>query len=124
MSETKKNAEQQSDVVPKVTHALDQQADNLRSEITDKLDASRFRATAEQGPAPLTGNLLRWWVPATGSFAVIIFAFLVVNTVDLSAPSVPNDEQEMLLEFVLTNSDLELMEEDLEFYLWLAEQES
>jgi hypothetical protein len=49
---------------------------------------------------------------------------VMLNIPDSSTPTLADGDQDLVLEVVLTNQDMDLMEEDLEFYLWLAEQNS
>lgn len=121
----------QDKLVNTVTQQLHKQAAELDPAVTAKLDAARRQALAQCNTEHSrqhdhTTNQ-RWW---TFSHAPAIAATLVVAVligVVYNSKQSPTNKNLLVqsldssFEVVLTNNDFELMEEDLEFYLWLEE---
>ena len=124
MKDSEKTAKHNSTIDLSVANALDKQVETISPEISDRIDAVRLRALAEQGSTPLSNLRFQQWLPALGTCAALFLVAVMVNTSDPGTPSLTDNDQDLVLEFVLTNQDMELMEEDLEFYLWLAEENS
>jgi hypothetical protein len=126
MKDSGKRAKRNADIDLWVTNALDKQAETISPKISDRLDAARFSAIAEPDSKLNSNPGLLPWLPAMGTCAALLLVVVVVmlNIPDSSTPTLADGDQDLVLEVVLTNQDMDLMEEDLEFYLWLAEQNS
>ena len=124
MKDSEKRAKRNADIDLCVTNALDKQAETISPKISDRLDAARFSAIAEPDSKPNSNPGLLPWLPALGTCAALWLVVVMLNTPDSGTPALADGDQDLVLEVVLTNQDMDLMEEDLEFYLWLAEQNS
>ncbi|EAW31582.1 hypothetical protein GP2143_08529 [marine gamma proteobacterium HTCC2143] len=124
MKDSEKRAKRNADIDLCVTNALDKQAETISPKISDRLDAARFSAIAEPDSKLNSNPGLLPWLPAMGTCAALLLVVVMLNIPDSSTPTLADGDQDLVLEVVLTNQDMDLMEEDLEFYLWLAEQNS
>jgi hypothetical protein len=124
MKDSGKRAKRNADIDLCVTNALDKQAETISPKISDRLDAARFSAIAEPDSKLNSNPGLLPWLPAMGTCAALLLVVVMLNIPDSSTPTLADGDQDLVLEVVLTNQDMDLMEEDLEFYLWLAEQNS
>jgi hypothetical protein len=124
MKDSGKRAKRNADIDLWVTNALDKQAETISPKISDRLDAARFSAIAEPDSKLNSNPGLLPWLPAMGTCAALLLVVVMLNIPDSSTPTLADGDQDLVLEVVLTNQDMDLMEEDLEFYLWLAEQNS
>ena len=124
MKDSEKRAKRNADIDLCVTNALDKQAETISPKISDRLDAARFSAIAEPDSKLNSNPGLLPWLPAMGTCAALLLVVVMLNIPDSSTPTLADGDQDLVLEVVLTNQDMDLMEEDLEFYLWLAEQSS
>jgi hypothetical protein len=124
MKDSEKRAKRNADIDLCVTNALDKQAETISPKISDRLDAARFSAIAEPNSKLNSNPGLLPWLPAMGTCAALLLVVVMLNIPDSSTPTLADGDQDLVLEVVLTNQDMDLMEEDLEFYLWLAEQNS
>jgi len=124
MKDSEKRAKRNADIDLCVTNALDKQAETISPKISDRLDAARFSAIAEPDSKLNSNPGLLPWLPAMGTCAALLLVVVMLNIPDSSTPTLADGDQDLVLEVVLTNQDMDLTEEDLEFYLWLAEQNS
>jgi len=104
----------------KVNNSLEQRVDTLDGETVSRLSRARHAALQQQYRPPHTVN--NWvWLPASGiAVAVLIsslFLFRAEQMVDISG----NDLDE--IEIIASTDNIDLFEQ-LEFYLWLLEEES
>ena len=124
MKDSEKRAKHNASIDLSVANALDKQAETISPKISDRLDAARFSAIAEPDSKLNSNPGLLPWLPAMGTCAALLLVVVMLNIPDSSTPTLADGDQDLVLEVVLTNQDMDLMEEDLEFYLWLAEQNS
>jgi Protein of unknown function (DUF3619) len=115
---------QKNDLADDIKRQLDTEADHLDPSITHRLDAARRQALAS---ATEQENPTGWWkmayAPALAAgLAIAVFMGVINNTADTTQPEMAANPLQSDFEVVLTNEDFELMEEDLEFYLWLEEE--
>lgn len=124
MKDSEKRAKHNASIDLSVANALDKQAETISPKISDRLDAARFSAIAEPDSKPNSNPGLLPWLPALGTCAALWLVVVMLNIPDSGTPVLADGDQDLVLEVVLTNQDMDLMEEDLEFYLWLADQNS
>lgn len=110
----------EDEFLEKVNNTLDQRINTLDGETVSKLNRARHAALQQQYRPPHTVN--KWaWLPASGiAVAVLIsslFLFRAEQMVDISG----NDLDE--IEIIASTDSIELYEQ-LDFYLWLLEEES
>jgi hypothetical protein len=108
-----------SDFERRAKRAFDDSVAALDAATRSKLTQARYRALEEQGTARDRGwrsSLL----PAGAVAATALVAWLVL----WQQPGPPDVQQAQLgdLEILLGEEDLEMLDEELEFYGWLEEQ--
>jgi len=105
-----------TDKTPNFAQKLDDYADQLDDDIQAKLAQARQRAVNQNQWQRLKSSPLAW---ATGGFSVTAAAVLVA-VLWVQAPEL-SDEQ-LIDDIIAMDADPEMLQE-LEFFLWLAEQE-
>ena len=86
-----------------------------------KLTQARYRALEEQASARDRG-LMSSLMPAGAVAATALVALLVVWQGPQRPPGVPDAEPLSDLEILLGEEDLQMLDEEIEFYGWLEEQ--
>jgi len=86
-----------------------------------KLTQARYRALEEQASARDRG-LMSSLMPAGAVAATALVALLVVWQEPQRPPRVPDSEPLSDLEILLGEEDLQMLDEEIEFYGWLEEQ--
>ena len=125
MKDSEKAKSNQDGIRFAVTGSLDKQASNIDPDISDRLDAARLKALAEPSLQSKSGPKLRQWSPIFGVCTALLVVVVMFDRPNLNNKTlISNNDENDALELVLTNQDMELMEEELEFYLWLAAQNS
>lgn len=100
---------------------FDQSTAALDAATRSRLTRARYRALEELAPAAQRG--WRWsLVPAGAVAATALVAWLLVSQTPPTADTGLQGAQLTDLEILLSEEDLEMLDEDLEFYGWLEEQ--
>ena len=112
------------ELVKATNQQLSQQADDLPPATLAKLDRIRSEAVqASSKPTPGTG---RWHWSFAPALAASMLTIAVLVAVEFNSGDPVSAEtgiaMEQLDDMSLINEDFELMEEDLEFYLWLEDE--
>lgn len=99
---------------------LDQAADALPAKVVEALDAARQQAVQVAGQAE-RNRFVSWRMLGAQALAasVVVVALLVAVNWQPDA-AISADSAQSAVEIALTNEDFELLEEELEFYWWLA----
>ncbi len=110
----------EEEFLDKVKNSLDQRIDTLDGETLSRLNRARQTALQQQHLPPHAVN--KWlWLPVSGIAAALlvssIFMFRSEQITDISG----NEFDE--IEIIASKDSIELYEQ-LDFYLWLLEEES
>lgn len=111
------------ELVKAANQQLSEQADELPPETSAKLD--RIRSEAVQTSRQSSSDSGRWHWSFAPALAASVLTIAVLITVDFNTGSQSSLETSMAMQLddmSLINEDFELMEEDLEFYLWLEDE--
>jgi hypothetical protein len=113
------NSDNGSDFERRAKRAFDDSVAALDAATRSKLTQARYRALEERASARDRG-LKSSWLPAGTVAATALVAWLVL----WQQPPAPDVQQTQLgdLEILLGEEDLEMLDEELEFYGWLEEQ--
>jgi hypothetical protein len=88
-----------------------------------RLTQARYRALAKRASRART---LRWTLLPAGAVAAAVMAWLLVPALQPSSPGAGAEQMAAAplgdLEILLAEEDLEMLDEDLDFYGWLEEQ--
>lgn len=121
--------EQNSDndtLVNTIKQELDQQSNTLDSDVTDKLNTLRRQAL--EAKHSRVNKPYSWWQPVykpalAASFALAATVALVLyNPVATEREQIIANDLQSDLDVVLGDEDFELMQQDLEFYLWMEDE--
>lgn len=109
----------------KLTKQLKQQLDDstarLPPETLAALDAARHEALL-QAPRKTTAPALNWrFVPAIAASVVVVMLWFTVD-ISRDTPSVVEFAGHESFDESLITEDFEMLEQELEFYLWLEEE--
>jgi len=100
---------------------FDQRTAALDAATHSRLTRARYRALEELAPAARRG--WRWsLVPAGAAAATALVAWLVVSQTPPTADTGLQVAQLTDLEILLSEEDIEMLDEELDFYGWLEEQ--
>lgn len=97
---------------------LDEQADNLSAEICSKLNQSRQIALNHSLKTKF--NPLLWIIPVAAS---VVLSVYIIKPLNSNIPLNTNIDGESVNNNYSLAEDMEVSE-DLDFYLWLAQEES
>jgi hypothetical protein len=113
------NSDNSGDFERRAKRAFDDSVAALDAATRSKLTQARYRALEEQGSARDRG-LKSSLLPAGAVAATVLVAWLVL----WQQPPTPDVQQAQLgdLAILLGEEDLEMLDEELEFYGWLEEQ--
>jgi hypothetical protein len=116
--------EQYTEFERKARVAFDASVENLDAETRSRLNRARQLALAGSAPAP--ARTWRSWAPFGAVAAAVVAAVLwrVPGSVDSPQVQVNGTAPIEVVELAAEGDDLDLMSEDPEFYIWVADQAS
>ncbi len=119
-------------MIKQLKQQLDQEASQLKPETVNALDKLRREAVQEAEKTRSKGFQWNYWsyAPALAASVLVVMLLISTNTNDNAVVDVPiqiseiqsSEIQPSGFEIAVMNEDMELLEEDVEFYLWLAEE--
>ncbi len=121
-----KTSDAEKELTKKVSSVLDQEAEALPAHIQVRLNVARNAALnfkQDKSSREFFGFLSNnSWAVGVTAFAAM---FVVVVAVVFNSSSSLDDSSQLVdeLNLVVVNEDLPLLQEDLEFYVWLQEQD-
>lgn len=105
------------DFLKQINKALDQQTDELDAESLSRLNQARQTAIQQTGRQPFRLN----WLPTTGLAAAVIMGMLFMFKAEDMNVIQQGDVDE--IELIASSDQLELFEQ-LDFYLWLLDEDA
>ena len=111
----------EDDFIKQVKSSLDEDTEALDAETLSRLNRSR-QAALQQLDKKTSWFRMPTWIPATGGLATV----LLLSTILLFKAeeiAVVTDDSVVEMEIIAAQDSLELYEQ-LDFYMWMAEEES
>lgn len=117
--------EQYTEFEHKARAAFDASVENLDAETRSRLNRARQLALADSAPAA-RAPAWRSWAPVGAVAAAVVAAVLwrVPGSIDSPQVQANGTAPIEVVELAAEGDDLELMSEDPEFYIWVADQAS
>lgn len=125
---SERQTERDTDLERRAKRAFDDSVGGIDAATRSRLTQARYRALQELAPGRRSGWL--GWLrlpmsplaPAGALAAVALAALLLVWRAELPSEAILEGPPVADLDILLGDEDLEMLDEDLEFYAWLEEQ--
>ncbi len=106
-----------------VRQNLEQQASELDQQTVDALDTIRQQVLQEAQQKNQKQDSWNYWAYGSAVAASVLLVTLFISTdINDNKPAIEPASLQTGFDIALTNEDFELLEEDIEFYLWLENE--